>query len=506
MGAGGDERTPAIPALRLCGLTKRYGDAVVLSGVSASLEAGEVRALLGENGAGKSTLIKIVSGVIRPTAGEVTVLGERVSFDSPRDASTAGISALQQELSIAPGLSVAENVSLGRRAGQTFGVVRWRQLNRIASGIFDELGFDVDVTRDAGELSPIGKTMTAIARAVSANAQILVLDEPTASLTDSETEQLLAVVGRLARRGVAVLYVSHRLDEVFRIAHTYTVLRNGVMVGQGAIADTTVDTVITAMAGRSIDSVFPERSASSSGCALAVRDLTGPGVHGIGFDVSHGEIFGIAGLAGAGRSKILAMLAGARRPTGGTLALFGASYSPRNVADAHRQGVVLVPEERRTQGLIPDTVLRNMNITTVRRHAVARCVMSSSSERRHAQELWQRYDVRGTSIDQEALRLSGGNQQRIVLAKNLALEPRLILLDEPTRGVDVGTKSEIYRLVRDRARQGASVVFVSSELPELLGVCHRIGVVHQGRMNGVFDATAVSEHQLLAACYGRAAA
>jgi len=494
------------PALRITGLTKQYGDAVVLKDVAIDLEPGEVRALLGENGAGKSTTIKIVSGVVRATAGHLEVDGVAAEINSPRHASEIGISTLHQELAIAPGLSVAENVSLGRRNCQTFGVVRWGHLNRVARKVFAELDFDVDVTRDAAELSPIGKTMTAIARAVSADAKVLILDEPTASLTDSETEQLLNVVSRVSKRGVGVLYVSHRLEEVFRAASTYTVLRNGEVVDHGDIANTTVDDVITSMSGRSIDSVFPERHEAPTGLALSVQGMSGHGVRGVNFEVGVGEIFGIAGLAGAGRSEVLAMLAGARRLNTGTLTLFGDPYTPRNVGHAQRLGVVLVPEERRTQGLLPDTVMRNMNITTLRHQTNAGFIMSASAERRHAKQLWDLYDVRGSSMNQDALRLSGGNQQKIVLAKYLTLQPRLILLDEPTRGVDVGTKSEIYRLIQQRADDGASVVVVSSELPELLGMCHRIGVVHEGRFNGIFDTSSVSENALLAACYGKAAA
>lgn len=491
-------------ALSLRGLTKQYGDAIVLSNVDMDIAPGEVRALLGENGAGKSTTIKIISGVVRPTAGTIAVVGAPLSISSARDADQHGISTLHQELAIAPGLSVAENVSLGRSAGKRFGLVRWRELNRIAREVFHDLDFDIDVTRDASELSPIGKTMTSIARALSFDAKVLILDEPTASLTDSETEQLLTVVERVAQRGVAVLYVSHRLNEVFRVADTFTILRNGEVVEHGNIDDVTTDHVITAMSGRAIDSVFPKRQHRPERTGVSVRKLHGHGVAPISFDVGEGEILGIAGLAGAGRSELLGMLAGARRRRGGTVELFGEVYDPRTVRQAHRRGVVLVPEERRSEGLLPDTVERNLVITTLGRHAIAG-VMKPGAERRHAQQQWDTYDVRGSSLTQDALRLSGGNQQKIVLAKYLALEPRLILLDEPTRGVDVGTKAEIYRLISERAAAGASVILVSSELPEVLGLCDRIAVLHEGQLNGVFGATTVTEAELLAACYGKAA-
>ncbi len=474
----------------------------MLDHVDLDLHGGQVHALLGENGAGKSTLIKILSGVLQPDDGEIEIDGRPVEIRSPHDASRAGIATLHQELSMVPGLSVAENVFLGRTPPATLGVVRWRELNRRAEALLSELGQSIDPRRDAGRLSPVEQTMTAIARALSLDAKVLVLDEPTAALTDQETEQLFATLRRLTARGVAVLYVSHRLEEVMSICDTYSVLRNGVLVDRGDIAGATIPQIISAMVGRSIEAVFPRRSEPPEGePLLRVRDVHGRRTRGVSFDVRPGEVFGIAGLAGSGRSEIVRILAGAQRRHEGTIELEGRPVSPRSVKHGQRHGIALLPQERRAEGIIPDSVERNANVTTIDRHTRARVVVHPAAAVAHARLLADRLSVRHHSLEQPILTLSGGNQQKVVLAKYLALHPKVLLLDEPTRGVDVGTRSEIYRLVREHAAQGVAVVVVSSELPELLGWCDRITVMREGRQVATFVAADTDEHELLHACY-----
>ncbi|MEM9517136.1 MAG: sugar ABC transporter ATP-binding protein [Actinomycetota bacterium] len=498
-----DGQAPPTAVLR--GLTKSYGGVVVLDHVDLDLYPGTVHALLGENGAGKSTLIKVLSGVVRPDDGEIEIEGRRADIHSPHDATEAGIATLHQELSMVPGLSVAENVFLGRRPPSTFGVVRWRDLNREAASILDELGQRIDPRRDAARLSPVEQTMTAIARAVSLDAKVLVLDEPTAALTDQETEQLFATIRRLTARGVAVLYVSHRLDEVMDICDSFTVLRNGVEVDRGMIDDATIDRIIAAMVGRSIDAVFPPRPEpiEQRTVVLATRGLSGRRAHDVSIEVHEGEVFGIAGLAGSGRSEIVRLLAGAQKVRDGEIELDGKSVVHRSVRHGQRNGVALLPQERRGEGVIPDSVERNANVTTLDHHTRARVVMYPPAANAHAQGLTELLSVRHHSLSQPILTLSGGNQQKVVLAKFLALSPRVLLLDEPTRGVDVGTRSEIYHLVRDQAQLGTAVIVVSSELPELLGWCDRITVMHEGNQIATFDAASTDEHELLEACYGR---
>jgi len=506
--AVGDVQPDAPVALRVRGVTKRYGGVAVVDDVDLALRAGSVHALLGENGAGKSTLIKILSGVVQADAGTVERHGRPVRIASPRDAVHHGIATLHQELSIVPGLSVAENIFLGKPLPRRAGTVRFRELDRRARALLETLGQDLDVGADAARLSPVGMTMTAIARALSSEAEVVVLDEPTAALTDAETRQLFGVVERLTAQGVAVLYVSHRLDEVFAVADEHTVLRNGRKVAEGPISGTSAEAVIAAMVGRSLDALFPPAPTGvdpSVAPALELRGVGGRRTHGVDLVVRPGEVVGLAGLAGSGRSEIVRIVAGAQRAREGSMALRGAPYRPRSVGAAQRAGVGFVPQERRTDGLVPDSIEHNVNLTTLGRYAMGGVLTSRRRSRAHASAAADRIGVRRRDIGQDVLTLSGGNQQKVVLAKALAREPSLLLLDEPTRGVDVGTKSEIYHLVRDRVAQGAAAIVVSSELPELLGLCDRILVMHEGRPAGWFDAAAATEHDLLLACYGRSA-
>ena len=514
-----DSSTPGpsnvAPVLRVRGLTKSYGGVTVLDHVDLELEAGEVRALLGENGAGKSTLIKILAGVVRRDSGSVHLDGAEIVIDNAHDARRLGIATLHQETAIVPGLSVAENILLGhdqhadgKVRTSTFGVVRWRELRRRARELLAELGQELDVDMDASRLTPVGKTMTAIARALSQEARVLVLDEPTAALTDHETNQLFAAMDRLRARGVAILYVSHRLEEVVRVCSTYTVLRNGSRVAEGNLVDTDIPSIITAMAGRPVETIFPPRSGSPGDVVLEVRGLSGRRTVGVDLDLRAGEVVGIAGLAGSGRSEIVRMIAGAQRRRSGIVRVATASGleslpMSSDVARRQRLGVALVPQERRADGVIPDSIEQNINLATLRRHTRARWVTSRSRLERHARALHERLDIRSRGLGQQVLTLSGGNQQKVVLARFWALAPRVLLLDEPTRGVDVGTKSEIYSLVRSRAAEGTGVVVVSSELPELIGLCDRIVVMHEGRARAIFDTVGVTEDELLSACYGR---
>ena len=491
--------------LTVRGLGKSYGDARVLDAVDLDVPAGEVHALLGENGAGKSTLIKIVSGVVTPDDGAVTVDGQPLHFGSPRAAMEIGVATLFQELSTVGGLSVAENVLLGRPTPSRFGVVDWRALNDRARALFATLGQDIDVTQDADELSPVGRTMTALARALSQESRLLILDEPTAALTDAETTRLFEAIDRLKHEGMAVVYVSHRLEEVFDIADRFTVLRNGQVVDEGELRETSVEGVIAAMAGRPIEAVFPEWGATSGDVRLQVEAVAGRRVHDVTFELRAGEVLGVAGLAGCGRSELLRLLAGASPLLGGSLSLDGVAYAPSSVGHAQAQGVALVPPERRSQALIPDTVERNLNTTTIDQHAAARLVVEPRRERAHAQQLWDDFDVRARALDQDVLTLSGGNQQKVVLARFLALGPRVLLLDEPTRGVDMTTKAQIYTLIRRLAEDRTAVLMVSSELIELIGLCDRILVMHEGGIAGLFDRGQATEEELLRVCYGRAA-
>lgn len=499
----GDSASGAPGPLAGRGLTKQFGGVTVLHDVDLELAAGRVHALLGENGAGKSTLIKILSGVLRPDSGSVEIAGAAVELHTPAAALHHGIATLFQEVSIVPGLSVAENIFLGRPSPRRFGLVDFGELNRRATELLARLGQRLDVGRDASRLSPVGMTMTAIARALSTDAEVLVLDEPTAALTDAETSQLFAVIRRLTAQGVAVLYVSHRLEEVFAIADEYTVLRNGRRVDAGSIADTTIQRVVSAMVGRDLDAFFPERGGPAPG--EAVVELSGVGglqTTAVDLTVGAGEIVGIAGLAGSGRSELLRIIAGVQRPSRGSMLLHGRAFAPSSTSAALRAGVAYVPQERRADGLVPDSIERNVNLTTLDRHARFG-LTSARRARRHATEAADRLDLRRRSIDQDVLTLSGGNQQKVVLAKWLETGPKVLLLDEPTRGVDVGAKHEIYELMNRWTSEGIAIVLITSEMPELLALSDRIVVMHRGRITAEFTRDEATQEKVLDAAMGQ---
>ena len=495
--------TATTPLLSITGLTKSFGPTVVLDHVDISLKRGEVRALLGENGAGKSTLIKILAGIHQSESGNIVINGSEKKFDSPRDSFLAGIATVHQEIMVSPGLSVAENVLLGSATPSNFGKVNWRRINKIAQEFFQELGQELDVSKPVENLSPIQMTMTALARSLCQNAQILILDEPTAALTDSEVQQLFAVIKRLSDRGVSILYVSHRLAEVFQIADTYTVLRNGHKVAEGLVSETTITEIITSMSGKNIEQIFPPRSKETAKEILAVSNLAGKKVRGINFTVQEGETLGIAGLAGSGRSEILRIISGAQKIVSGKMTLKGAPYDPNSIQEAHGKGVVFVPQDRAHSGLIPGSILSNIVVTKLSQLTKLRIFSSRKQETEAGKRAWKEMDIRGSSLAQEIFTLSGGNQQKVVLAKFLALSPTLLLIDEPTKGVDVATRSEIYRLIAALTARGMSVVVVSSELSELMAISHRMIVLHEGQQVGTFICDDITENQALLASYGR---
>jgi ABC-type sugar transport system ATPase subunit len=404
---------------------------------------------------------------------------------------------------VSPGLSVAENVLLGSKTPSNFGKVNWRRINKIAQEFFQELGQEIDVSKPVENLSPIQMTMTALARSLFQNAQILILDEPTAALTDSEVQQLFAVIKRLSDRGVSILYVSHRLAEVFQIADTYTVLRNGHKVAEGLVSETTITEIITSMSGKNIEQIFPPRSKETATEILAVSDLVGKKVRGINFKVHEGETLGIAGLAGSGRSEILRIISGAQKIVSGKMTLKGAAYDPSSIQEAHGKGVVFVPQDRAHSGLIPGSILSNIVVTKLNQLTNLRIFSSRKRETEAGKRAWKEMDIRGSSLAQEIFTLSGGNQQKVVLAKFLALSPTLLLIDEPTKGVDVATRSEIYRLIAALTARGMSVVVVSSELSELMAISHRMIVLHEGQQVGTFVCDEITENQALLASYGR---
>ncbi|QCU76984.1 sugar ABC transporter ATP-binding protein [Citricoccus sp. SGAir0253] len=503
--AGAGERTGG-PALRAEGISKHFDGVAALTEARLEVRPGEIHALLGENGAGKSTLIKVLTGVHRPDAGTITSAGEPVQFSGVRDAHRAGVVALYQELSIVPTISVAENILLGETTPTTAGVVRWSEVRRRAQRQLDRLNQRIPVRRLAGRLSPVQQTMVAVARALAADARVLILDEPTASLTDTEITDLFAVLRGLRAEGVGIVYVSHRLEEVFELCDRVTIMRNGSTITTRDVADITIDEVISTMVGRAQGELFPARGTATDRAVVEVAGLTGRRVRDVSLTAHAGEVLGIGGLAGSGRSELLRLLAGAQRTTGGTVTVSGRQLPGRaDVGAVLEAGMVLVPEERRSQGVsLAASIQDNIALANLGEVSSAGWVSSrrvAELARRGMEEL--RIKARGPR--QHVGLLSGGNQQKVVLAKMLARKPRVLLLDEPTRGIDVGTKAEIYRLIRHLAAQGTTIIAVSSELPELIGLSDRILILHEGRVSGEVPAEGADEELLLTYCYGRKA-
>jgi ABC-type sugar transport system ATPase subunit len=494
------------PALEARGIVKRFDGVLALDDAHLSVRAGEIHALLGENGAGKSTLVKVLTGPLAHEGGEIRCDGRPVEFASVRDAHHAGVVALYQELSVIPTISVAENILLGDGTPRRAGLVQWRELRQQARSQLDRLNQTISLRRLAGDLSPVQQTMVAVARALATDARVLILDEPTASLTDVEIESLFTVLRALRDEGVAIVYVSHRLEEVFELCDRLTVMRNGSTITTNKVSDVTVDEVIATMVGRAQGQLYPERGTATDDVVLRVAGLTGNRVNDVSFHASAGEVLGIGGLAGSGRSELLRLLSGAQRRAEGTVFVAGRSLPPGgSVGRALDAGVALVPEERRSQGVILDATIQDniavANLAEVSRIGWVRQHKVTGLARTALDDL--RITARGPR--QHVSQLSGGNQQKIVLAKMLARRPKVLLLDEPTRGIDVGTKAEIYRLIRQLAAGGTTVVAVSSELPELIGMSDRILIMHEGRVSGEVPAKTADEELLLSYCYGRAA-
>ncbi|MFT4306515.1 MAG: sugar ABC transporter ATP-binding protein [Microbacterium sp.] len=494
----------APPALEAVDIVKSFDGVHALKGAGLSVRRGEIHALLGENGAGKSTLIKIVTGLLAPDAGTIRRSGRPVEFASVRSAHRAGIVALYQELSIVPTTSVAENILLGDQLPSRGGVVDRRALHRRAQEQLDRLNQRIPLRRLAGDLSPVQQTMVAVARALATDAQVLILDEPTASLTDTEIREVFTALRTLRDEGVAIVYVSHRLEEVFELCDRLTIMRNGETIVTEDVAATTIDEVISTMVGRSAGSLYPDRAAAVGDVTIRVEHLHGNRVKDVSFVARAGEVLGIGGLAGSGRSELLRLLAGAQRLRAGTVVVDGVRYPARtSVGRILDAGVALVPEERRSQGVMLGASIQD-NIALANIAAVSRGGMVSSSRiAQIAKRGMADLRIRARSPRQAVGQLSGGNQQKVVLAKMLARRPKVLLMDEPTRGIDVGTKAEIYRLVRELAATGTTVIAVSSELPELIGMSDRILIMHEGSISGDVDADAADDELLLSYAYGR---
>ena len=465
----------------MLGITKRFPGVTALDQVDFHLAPGEIHALVGENGSGKSTLMRILGGWHKADAGEINVDGETVRFANPAAALREGIVVITQEISLVPHLSVAENVCLGQRNGAW---VRWNDMRRRAGRILEELQVDLDLEAPVAELPPDLQQMVEIARALSMNAGILVMDEPTSSLTEDEVEALFRVTKSLKQRGVSIVFISHKLKEVFALADRVTVLRDGRVVSSHSIAELDEEKLVGLMVGRQLDDYYAKVVAVPGEVVLEVDRLSESSIikEGVTFSVRAGEVVGVAGLVGSGTTELAESIVGLRKRQSGVVRVAGKDVSPSSPAHALRSGIVLVPEDRKRQGLVLTLSLReNMMLGRERNPQGLRWV-NRRSEVATVQGYMDRLCIRAPDGEVTVSTLSGGNQQKVVLGRSLVTKPRVLILDEPTRGIDVGAKAEIYRLIGEMALSGMAVLMISSELPEILGMSDRVLVMFRGRL------------------------
>ena len=480
------------------GIRKQFPGVVALDDVSLEVEAGEVHVLLGENGAGKSTLVKVLSGAAAKDAGEILLAGERVEIAGPDHARRLGISIIYQELTLVPRLSVAENIFLGK-APRRWGFVNWRRMRDQA----EDLGLTIDVRRPAGELGLAQQQMVELARALADEARILVMDEPTSALTGVEVEQLFAATARLIGRGVAIVYISHRMNEVFRIGHRVTVLRDGRNVATRALSDVTVGELVQMMANRDVPEQYPRREIARGRELLRVEGLSRRGIlHDIHLHLHAGEILGIAGLVGAGRTELARAIIGADPVDEGRIAVREQVARLSSPAAAVRHGVGFLPEDRKAHGLVLGLSVQH-NIALANHWRTSRWgLVDGSRERGDARRMIDQLRIKTPGPDRITRWLSGGNQQKVVLAKWLAGHAEIFIFDEPTRGIDVAARRDIYDLMHTLVARGAGVIMISSDLPEVLGMSDRILVMRLGRIQAEFDARSVSEAEIMHAAFG----
>jgi len=493
------------PLLKLSGINKYFPGVHALKDVRFEVRKGEVHALLGENGAGKSTMIKIISGVHKPETGSISLDGQRVNFNNPRDAQNIGIATIYQELGLYPELSVAENIFMGHAPMKNWGLfktVDWDSMQRRAEELLGELNiYNLDVQANVGTLNVGNRQRVEIAKALSLDAQILIMDEPTAALTESDVEQLFSIVRLLRERGVSIIYISHRLNEVFELADRVTVLRDGEYIGTQDVKDTSESDLISMMVGRTIDNLFPKQESEIGDVVLEVRNLNHPPLtNNISFKVHAGEIVGLAGLVGSGRSETAQVIFGVLPAESGEIYINNQPVHIQHPSEAVKHGIGYVPEDRGHQGLVKEMTIRENTSMAVLDAVSSNTFINQAKERILADQSIEQLSIRATGAEQVVNKLSGGNQQKVVVSKWLASNPQILIMDEPTRGVDVGAKSEIHRLMSQLvAEQGLAILMISSELPEILGMSDRILVMREGRLVGEFTRAEANQENIATA-------
>ena len=484
--------------IQMKGIYKSFASVPVLTGVDFSLESGEVHALMGENGAGKSTLMKILTGVYTRDAGEIFIDGQAVCFRHPKEAEAEGVVFIHQELNTMKDLTVEENIFMDREIHGAFGILNKKAMREESEALMKRLNVDIDVSMEMRRLSVGQQQMVEIAKALYGNVKTLIMDEPTAALTPSETATLFGVIRNLQSQGVSIVYISHRMEEIFEICDRITVMRDGETAGVRRITETDMTDIVRLMIGRDIGERYPGRSSHIGDVRLRVEHLTKHGLfEDVSFDVRAGEILGISGLMGAGRTEVVKTIFGAYKADAGTVWIDGQEATIRSARDAIALGVGLVTEDRKTEGLLLDKSIEE-NISLANLKAISnQGVINRKTEGTLSEKDIQEFAIRCRDKNQVCQTLSGGNQQKVVFAKWISTHPRILILDEPTRGVDVGAKKEIYTIINDLAEQGVAIIMVSSDLPEVLGMSDRILVIHEGHVSGIVDAEEANQERVM---------
>ena len=488
--------------LEMQNVTKVFPGVKALDQVHLNVYQGQVMALLGENGAGKSTLMKILSGVYEKTDGTIIYKGAHLDVKGPRDAQDHGISIIHQELNLIDELSIGENIFLGREPKTSLGNINWKKLFSLSEELLIPLNITIDPKQKIKHLSIGQKQMVEIAKALSLEAELIIMDEPTDALTDTETDKLFDVINRLRSEGKSIVYISHRLKEIFEICDDVTILRDGQFVAEKSVADIDEDHLIEMMVGRKLDEQYPYLKEDIGDVLLKVENLSNDLVHDISFDLKKGEILGVAGLMGAGRTELAKTLYGFYPMKQGTVKLEGEALSIRTENDAIESGITYVSEDRKKDGLVLGmSVKENISLSALRKMAKG-FIINHSDEKDAADDFIKKLRIKTPSENQKVKNLSGGNQQKVSISKSLLTDPKVLILDEPTRGIDVGAKKEIYTLMNKFKAEGMSVLMISSEIPELLGMCDRVMVMHEGTVIGTLDRSEVTQEGIMRLAVG----
>jgi ribose transport system ATP-binding protein len=477
---------------------KAFGTNQVLSGVDFELQEGEVHALIGENGAGKSTIMNILTGLHKRDSGTIQIDGQEKYFDNPKDAEKHGVAFIHQELNVWPEMTVLENLFIGKELRSKFGLLKTKEMKALAKKQFEKLAVTIPLDKNAGLCSVGQQQMIEIAKALMTNAKVIIMDEPTAALTEREIEKLFEVINALRKEGVSIVYISHRMEEIFAICDRITVMRDGKTVDTKVISETNFDDVVRKMVGRELTDRFPERNSSVGKTMLEVKNATKNGMfENVSFSVKSGEVVGVAGLMGAGRTEIMRALFGLDKLDSGEIWLDGKKAAIKNPSEAVKLGIGFITEDRKTEGLVLDFSIRdNMalpNLTSFSKKGF----IDDKTENEFVDLLIKRLRIKTQSGETNSKDLSGGNQQKVVIAKWIGIGPKVLILDEPTRGVDVGAKREIYQLMNELTNRGVAIIMVSSELPEVIGMSDRILVVHEGKISGELAKNEATQEKIM---------